>query len=128
MLMYDSFRGTNQFGSVHKDPVTSVGGWNTGVKMPVPLLGKKRHRHNQRVAKMCRLGYPKISRYDVWLIEEVRSLYMLTHGILLYPNVKKYCNIFQRTRALMQWCCKVFQFMNLRKRDTTRLKATGAHF
>ena len=87
MLMYDSFRGTNQFGSVHKDPVTSVGGWNTGVKMPVPLLGKKRHRHNQRIAKMPRLGYPKISRYDMWLIQELQLLCMSNHGILLHPNI-----------------------------------------
>ena len=87
MLMYDSSRGTKQVESVHKYPIAIVRGWNTSVKMPVALFGKKRHPHNQRVAIRCHVGYPKISHYDPWLIEEFRLLYESNHGSLLYPNV-----------------------------------------
>ena len=55
--------------------------------MSVALLGERRHRHNQRVAETCRLGYPKIGHYDIWLIEELQLLYLSNRGILLYPNV-----------------------------------------
>ena len=65
MLMYDSSRGTKQVESVHKYLIAIVRGWNTSVKMSVALLVKKRHCHNQRVAKMRRSGYPKISHYDM---------------------------------------------------------------
>ena len=85
--MYDTFRGINWVESVHKDPIAIVRWWNNGVKMPVALLGERRHRHNQRVANRCRLGYPKISHYDPWLIEEFRLLYESNRGSLLYPNV-----------------------------------------
>ena len=71
MAMYDSSCRTNRVESVHKDPINIVRGVNPGVKMPVALLGERRHRHNQRVANRCRLGYPKISHYDPWLIEEL---------------------------------------------------------
>ena len=88
MLMYDSSRRTNRVGSAHKDPIAIGRGCNTSIKLPVALLCKKRHCHNQRVDKIHRLGYPKISHYDIWLIEGLQLLYMSNHGIMLYPNVK----------------------------------------
>ena len=32
------------------------------------------------------LGYPEIGHYDIWLIEELKLLYLSNHGTLLYPN------------------------------------------
>jgi hypothetical protein len=87
MMMYDCSRGTNRVESVHKDLIAIVRGWHAGVEMSVALLGERRHRHNQKVAEIRRLGYPKISQYDIWLIEEPQFLYLSNHGILLYPNV-----------------------------------------
>ena len=87
MLVYDSSRGTNQVETVHKGPIAIGRGWNTGVNMQIALLGKRRHCHNQRVAKMRRLGYPKLSHYDIWLIRKLQLLHMSNHGTLLHPNV-----------------------------------------
>ena len=87
MVMYDCSRGTNRVEGVHKDLIAIVRGWNTGVEMSVALLGERRHRHNQRVAEIRRLGYPKIGHYDIWLVEELQMLYLSNHGILLHPNV-----------------------------------------
>ena len=75
MMMYDCSRGTNRVESVHKDLIAIVRGWHAGVEMSVALLGERRHRHNQKVAEIRRLGYPKISQYDIWLIEESQFLY-----------------------------------------------------
>jgi hypothetical protein len=79
--------GPTELKPVHKDLIAIVRGWNTGVDMSVALLGERRHRPNQRVAEIRRLGYPKIGHYDIWLIEELQLLHMSNHGILLYPNV-----------------------------------------
>ena len=87
MTMYDCSRGTNRVEGVHKNLISTFAGWNTGVEMSVALLGERRHRHNQRVAEMRRLGYPKIGHYDIWLIEELQELHLSNHGVVLYPDV-----------------------------------------
>jgi hypothetical protein len=88
MVMYDCSRGTNQVESVHKDliVIVSIRGWNTGVEMLVALLGERRHRHNQRVVEIRRLGYPMIGHYDIWLIKELQLLHLSDDEILLNPN------------------------------------------
>ena len=80
MVMYECSRGTNRVESVHKNLIAIVAGWKTGVEMSVALLGERRHRHNQRVAEMRRLGYPKIGHFDIWLIEEFKFLYFPIMG------------------------------------------------
>jgi len=55
--------------------------------MSVALLGERRHRHNQRVAELRRLGFPKIGHCDIWLIEELQDLHLLNRGVILYPEV-----------------------------------------
>ena len=55
--------------------------------MSVALLGKRRHRHNQKVAEKRRLGFPKIGHHDIWLIEELQILHLSNHGAILYPEV-----------------------------------------
>ena len=90
-----------------------VRGWNTGVKMPVDLLGKKRHCHNQRVAKMRHLGYPKIRYHDIWLIEELQLLYMSNHGIVLYPNVTTSLQFISMNKSFGTVVLQSIRFMNL---------------
>lgn len=87
MAMINCSRGSNRVKITHKKLIAAARGYKTGIEMSIALLGERRHRQNQRVAEIRRLGYPKIGHYDIWLIEELQLLYHSNHGILLYPNL-----------------------------------------
>ena len=49
--MIEYSRGKDRMETDHKNLNVTFGGWYVGAAMPVVLLAKNRHRHNQRCAE-----------------------------------------------------------------------------
>ena len=66
-------RGTNLVENIHRT-YNRTFRRACGFELGDCLLAERRHRHNTRMARRRRCGYPKVGHYDTWLIDRLKLL------------------------------------------------------
>ena len=78
-------RGTNSVENTHRQYSTTFR-FRAGCEFADCLLGDRRHRQNEKIARALFKGHPDIGHYDTFLIDKLQNLLERNHKKRLYDS------------------------------------------